>query len=72
MRRGSVGRRTPRTYLAALRGRPGSRLTVASLVLLGAVVVHDGTWVRLVVTVAIALPVGFAFGYRNHLRTGEV
>jgi hypothetical protein len=63
--------RTFQAFLVALWRRPGFRLTLTSLVGLGLIVLRKGA-VNLLVTLAIALPLGLALGYRSFRRTGRV
>lgn len=62
--------RTFRAFVVAVWRRPGFKLTLTSLVLLGSLVLQKGV-LNLVVTLAIGLPIGLFLGYRHFKRTGE-
>lgn len=63
--------RTFRAFVMALWQRPGFKFSLTSLILLGGLVLRKGV-LNLVVTLAIALPIGLTLGYRHFRRTGEV
>ena len=71
---GSAVWRAPATIWAkriGSRRRPGIKLTLTSVALLGSLVQRNGS-LNLVITLAIALPVGVTLGYRYFVRTGEL
>ncbi len=64
-----------RTFLAFLRllwRHPGFKLTIASLVGFGSIVVMNKGLSNLLVTLAIAMPIAMILGFRNFRRTGRV
>lgn len=66
-----AGRRGLGAFAAAWWRRPGAKLTLLGLVVLGSIVVRGNGVTSLAITVAIALPIGIALGYREFRRTGE-